>query len=129
AILLGYWTDYQRQVIRRTDGQCTIWGRTPVVIRAKWNDDQGCEHNSVLLASGFWGVARHFNYTTDIIIFISFSLPALFSSPIPFCIPTSLPILLLHRASRNDGHCRAKYGKYWEQYCEAVPYSLVPGVF
>jgi 7-dehydrocholesterol reductase len=36
--------------------------------------------------------------------------------------------LLTDRAYRDDDRCQKKYGKYWDQYCEAVPYKIVPGV-
>ena len=39
-----------------------------------------------------------------------------------------LVILLTHRAFRDDARCRSKYGSYWEKYCAAVPYKIVPYV-
>ena len=36
--------------------------------------------------------------------------------------------LLAAAAYRDDQRCRAKYGKYWEQYCKEVPYKIVPGL-
>ena len=37
-----------------------------------------------------------------------------------------LTILLVDRAGRDDARCRAKYGRFWDQYCERVPYRICP---
>lgn len=129
SIFVNYWIDYQRQIVRECDGQCTIWLRKPVLIHAKYQDDKGITRNSVLLASGFWGVARHFNYFFELLAALSFGLPSLTSSPIPYFYFTFLAVLLVHRAIRDDDKCSAKYGKYWQQYCKLVPYKILPYVF
>lgn len=125
-----YWADYQRQVVRATDGQTTIWGVKPTLIRAKVLDDvTGVERNSVLLVSGFWAVGRHFNYTTEILIFLAIGFPALATSLVPYLTFIFVFTVLSHRATRDDRKCAKKYGKYWDEYCKRVPYLLVPGVF
>ena len=38
CIVLNYWTDRQRQVVRATDGRCTIWFQKPKLIHASYVD-------------------------------------------------------------------------------------------
>lgn len=59
-IALTYATDKQRQLARQTDGHCHIWGRPAEVIRAKYKHSKKDteEKTSVILCSGFWGLAR-----------------------------------------------------------------------
>ena len=40
-----------------------------------------------------------------------------------------LTALLVDRAKRDTEKCRLKYGKYYEEYCDLVPYKIVPGIF
>lgn len=124
-----YWADRQRQVVRATDGNNLIWGRKPTLIRAKYVDQEGTERRSVLLASGFWAIGRHFNYTTEIFIYLAIGLPALTMSIIPYLTFFFVVAVLSHRATRDDRKCALKYGRYWEEYCAQVPYLLLPGVF
>ena len=129
AIAGNYWTDYQRQLVRETDGKCLIWGEAPALIRAKYHDDKGNEKNSILLASGFWAVARHFNYVFELIVAFTFCAPALFQNIIPYVYFIFLTILLVHRAIRDEDKCSKKYGRYWQQYTKLVPYKMIPGIF
>mmetsp|Transcript_27921 Transcript_27921/g.70037 ORF Transcript_27921/g.70037 Transcript_27921/m.70037 type:complete len:366 (+) Transcript_27921:86-1183(+) len=94
-----------------------IWGAPPQVIGGR------------LLVSGFWGLSRHANYLGDIIMSISFSLGSGFSSFIPYAYPLYLIILLVHRERRDEDKCRQKYKTMWAEYCRAVPYRIVPGVY
>ena len=45
------------------------------------------------------------------------------------CLHARRLALLLHRSIRDDRKCRAKYGKHWDEYCQRVPYVLVPGIY
>jgi len=38
-------------------------------------------------------------------------------------------VLLIHRESRDEAKCRAKYGKDWEEYRKKVPWRIVPYVY
>ena len=40
-----------------------------------------------------------------------------------------LTALLMDRASRDDARCRTKYGAFWDEYCERVPYKVIPGLY
>ena len=103
SIGLNYWADYQRQVVRSTGGKCTIWGRTPEVIHAKYwvqHEDgryDGQPKNSILLVSGFWSMARHFNYVPEIALAFFWSLPGLFENLMIYSYVIYLTILLIHR--------------------------------
>jgi 7-dehydrocholesterol reductase len=46
----------------------------------------------------------------------------------PYFYVIYLTILLTDRAWRDDDRCRMKYGKYWDQYCDEVPYKILPKI-
>lgn len=128
-IWLNYETDRQRFVFRKTGGKCTIWGRPVKAIHAVYQSDDGHSKQSMLLASGLWGMARHFNYVFELGAAFAWSLPALTSSVIPYMYFCFLLVLLVHRSFRDEEKCRLKYTKYWDKYCVAVPYRILPYVY
>ncbi len=128
AIWVNYWADYQRQHVRATDGNTTIWGKKPELIRATYLTEKGEQKTNLLLASGFWGISRHFHYIPEIMAAFFWSCATGFSHFAPFFYVSFLTILLTHRAFRDDMKCRNKYGKFWEEYCKKVPYKIIPGV-
>ncbi|TPX33713.1 hypothetical protein SmJEL517_g03422 [Synchytrium microbalum] len=83
---------------------------------------------SRLLTSGWWGSARHINYTGDWLMAVAWCLPTGFKTPLTYFYPIYFAVLLIHRAMRDDEKCRHKYGKAWEEYCKKVPYLFVPGL-
>lgn len=129
SLWANYAADAQRQRVRATGGAARVWGRPPEIIRARYTTADGREHESLLLASGYWGVARHFHYVPEILLALAWSLPAGFDHFVPYFYVTFLTILLLDRAVRDDKRCRRKYGPAWDEYCARVPYKVVPGVF
>jgi 7-dehydrocholesterol reductase len=128
AIWTNYWADYQRQVVRSTNGNTTIWGKVPVLIKATYTTDKGERKTNLLLASGFWGIARHFHYVPEILAAFFWSCATGFEYFAPFFYVSFLTILLTHRAFRDDQKCAAKYGESWKEYCKVVPYKIVPGI-
>eukprot|EP00761_Pharyngomonas_kirbyi_P004837 gb/GECH01004842.1/.p1 GENE.gb/GECH01004842.1/~~gb/GECH01004842.1/.p1 ORF type:complete len:392 (+),score=77.89 gb/GECH01004842.1/:1-1176(+) len=104
----------------REDPKKPIWGKKPQVIETETRP---------LLVAGWWGIARKINYLGDILIAISWSIPCGISYFLPWLYPVYLTALLLHRAQRDDARCRTRYKKYWEQYCERVPYILIPYIY
>ncbi|XP_028777188.1 delta(14)-sterol reductase-like [Neltuma alba] len=94
-----------------------IWGKPPKVIGGK------------LLASGYWGIARHCNYLGDLLLALSFSLPCGISSPIPYFYPIYLLILLIWRERRDEARCAQKYREIWAQYRQLVPWRILPYVY
>jgi 7-dehydrocholesterol reductase len=71
---------------------------------------------------------RHFHYVPEIAAAFFWSATALVDFPVPLFYPIYLTLLLIDRAWRDDKRCGDKYGKYWDQYCQAVPYKIIPGV-
>lgn len=131
AIALTYRIDYEKYLVRSSPSlNISLHGKPAEVILAEYTDQKGEKRTSRLVASGFWGMARHFNYTAEMVVDITFSAPGYSSGTIiPFLLPPFLIILILHRLYRDERKCKEKYGKYWELYCSKVPYRLIPWVF
>eukprot|EP01105_Mastigella_eilhardi_P001809 TRINITY_DN1217_c0_g3_i1.p1 TRINITY_DN1217_c0_g3~~TRINITY_DN1217_c0_g3_i1.p1 ORF type:complete len:464 (-),score=75.04 TRINITY_DN1217_c0_g3_i1:27-1370(-) len=121
--------NHDRLRVRRTDGNTTVWFRKPVIVRAKYIDYKGDEQSTILLASGMWGIALHFQYVGEILGALMWCCPALGGSLLPYIYPIFLTFLLSHRAKRDDEKCAKKYGKYWLQYKKLVPYLMVPYIY
>lgn len=128
-IYINWEADVQRQVFRESDGQVSIWGRKPQYIIAKYTTGAGEERTSLLLASGWWGVARHFHYVPEILASFFWTLPAMFTHLLPWFYTVYLTILLTDRLFRDDTKCKSKYGKHWDAYCAVVPYKILPYIF
>ncbi len=105
----------------RTDPSFRIGGREPEYIET--------ERGSRLLVSGFWGMARHFNYVGDIMMALAWCLPCLFGSIVPYFYVIYFTMLLVHRERRDDRHCAAQYGNDWDRYREPVPLRIIPRVY
>lgn len=129
SIGVNYLADRQRQMVRAKNGACFVWRRSPSLIEATYQTEQGETKQSLLLASGWWGLSRHFHYIPELSATFFWSLPALFTNFFPYFYFSFLMILLIDRAFRHDKRCADKYGEYWDQYCEKVPYKIIPYVF
>lgn len=70
SISLNYWSDYQKQLVTNTKGKCIIWKVPATIIRGTYQDANNVTHDVILLASGFWGIARHMNYFFEILLHI-----------------------------------------------------------
>jgi 7-dehydrocholesterol reductase len=44
-----------------------VWGRPAELIRCDYVTSNGKKHQTILLASGWWGTARHVNYAADLV--------------------------------------------------------------
>ena len=97
----------------------------PVILSA----EEGTERESLLLVSGYWGVARHFHYVPELVLTLCWSLPGAFENVMVYTYFIWLFLLLTHRTFRDDDKCSRKYGSYWREYCKRVPYKMIPGVF
>lgn len=129
SIALNYRVDWEKEYFRRNNGRCFLWNRQVKFIKATYTTPDGKRKPSLLLTSGFWGLARHFNYVFEILLALSWSLPGLGLGIGPFLYVTFLTVLLIHRIFRDEEKCSAKYGQYWDEYCKCVPYRLIPGIF
>ncbi|KAF0468857.1 7-dehydrosterol-delta 7-reductase [Gigaspora margarita] len=131
--LSGYYifraVNHQKDIVRRMDGNCKIWGKPAQFIRTHFVTSDGKEHNSILLTSGFWGISRHFNYVGDLLISLAMCLTCGFDHLLPYFYIIYMFILLIHRIYRDDARCRGKYGKYWDNYCQVVKWKLFPYIF
>src|ERR1700722_16783248 len=123
AILINYWADKQRYAFRSTDGRCRIWGKQAQLTVVHYTTTEGNVQENLLLASGWWGVARHFHYIPEIIGALCWSLPALFSNFLPYFYVCFLTVLLLDRAHRDEMRCAKKYGEGWIRHCQKVPFK------
>ncbi|KAI9087307.1 hypothetical protein K1719_030777 [Acacia pycnantha] len=129
CIYINYDCDRQRQEFRGTNGKCLVWGKPPSKIEASYTTSTGETKSSLLLTSGWWGLARHFHYVPEILSAFFWTVPALFNHFLPYFYVIFLTILLFDRAKRDDDRCKSKYGKYWKLYCNKVPYKIFPGIY
>ncbi|KAL1187201.1 hypothetical protein V6Z11_A01G233500 [Gossypium hirsutum] len=120
VFLIGYLVfrgaNKQKHIFKQNP-KALIWGKPPKVIGGK------------LLASGYWGIARHSNYLGDLLLALSFSLPCGLSSPIPYFYPIYLFILLVWRERRDEARCAEKYKDIWAEYCRLVPWRIFPYLY
>jgi protein-S-isoprenylcysteine O-methyltransferase Ste14 len=105
----------------RENPETPVWGRRPEVI--------GTTHGTRLLASGWWGLARHVNYLGDLLMGLAWCLPTGFGHPLPYIYVAFLAVLLVHRERRDHAVCLAKYGQDWAAYCQRVPWRIIPGIY
>lgn len=132
SIWINYDSDRQRQEFRASGGKKKVWGKKPVIVEAQYKvakDGVVVTKKSILLASGWWAVARHFHYLPEITASFFWTAPALFGKLPPYLYVIFLTVLLIDRSVRDDTRCSLKYGKYWKKYCELVPYKIIPGIF
>jgi len=136
GVVLNYLADRERDVFRATNGTALVWGKKPQYIKASYSvvdrkTGEKTERTSLLLASGFWGVARHFQYFFELTAAWSWCLLAnpLENGVLPLCYAAFLTYLLVDRAERDSKKCKSKYGKYYDEYCKLVPYKILPGIY
>lgn len=136
GVLLNYAADRERDVFRACKGKCLVWGSKPRYITAKYTivdrkTGKSTQKTSLLLASGFWGMARHFQYFFELTAAYSWCLLAnpLQNGVLVMFYAVFLNGLLVDRAKRDTDKCRLKYGKYYDEYCALVPYKIIPGIY
>jgi 7-dehydrocholesterol reductase len=129
CIWINYDADAQRQRVRATDGQTTVWGKAPVLLEARYTTADGQQRTNKLLASGWWGVARHFHYIPELGLAMAWTAPAGFGHLAPWLYWLFLAILLFDRSIRDEKRCAAKYRADWERYVAQVRWRILPGVF
>jgi steroid 5-alpha reductase family enzyme len=82
-----------------------------------------------LLCSGWWGVARHINYTGDWLMGLAWCLTCGHGCVVPYFYAAYFAVLLLHRERRDDHACVLKYGADWCEYKRRVLWRLIPYVY
>ena len=105
----------------RRDPEAPVWGRKPEYIRT------AC--GTLLLTSGWWGVARHLNYLGDLAMALAWCLLTRFDHPLTYFYFVYMVTLLVHRERRDNTACREKYGADWDAYCRRVRWRMLPGVY
>lgn len=119
----------QKDQVRRSKGTCLVWGKPATYILAKYRTTDGAQHESILVCSGWWGKSRHANYVGDLMLSTAMCALAGTTVLMVWFYAIFMLILLVHRCLRDEERCRAKYGQAWEDYCERVPWRLVPGIW
>lgn len=131
--ILGFWiflsSNNQKDRFRSKDGKVLIWGKEPSFIPCMYTTKDGELRHSKLLVSGWWGLARHMNYTGDLILSLAYSLACGFDFLFPYFYFIFMSILLIHRCIRDEHRCSHKYGSDWSNYCARVRYRILPGIF
>jgi len=128
-IWMNYDCDKQKQDFRKSGGKNNVWGQPPKFIRATYQTEKGEKRTSLLLCSGWWGIARHFHYVPEILASFFWVPPVQVSFFIPWFYVIFLTILLFDRAFRDELRCQGKYGKFYEDYCKLVPFRVIPLLF
>jgi protein-S-isoprenylcysteine O-methyltransferase Ste14 len=113
-------TNIQKHRFRK-DPERPVWGRPARYIQTA--------RGPLLLASGWWGLARHMNYLGDWLMGLAWCLTTGFSSALPYSYIVFLTILLVHRERRDHDQCAASYGEDWKSYCRSVRWRIVPGIY
>ncbi|KAK1970772.1 ergosterol biosynthesis ERG4/ERG24 family protein [Colletotrichum sublineola] len=119
----------QKELCRRTKGDCLIWGKPARYLKASYQTSDGVHHDTLLLYSGWWGVSRHCNYTGDLLLSTAMCAVVGATKVLVWFYAIFMFGLLVHRCIRDEEKCLAKYGDSWKEYCKKVPWRLVPGVW
>lgn len=131
--LSGYtifrWANHERDYVRSRNGNANLWGRPATFIKTIYHTDDGKEHHTILITSGWWGVCRHANYLADLLLSAAMCATCGFTHVLPWSYFIFMCIFLRHRAERDEQRCSSKYGEKWEEYCQKVPYRIIPGVY
>ena len=105
----------------RKDPTRPIWGKPPEYIQT--------ESGSLLLVSGWWGIARHLNYLGDLLMGLAWCLTCGFDHLLPYFYIIYFTILLVHRERRDNYLCAKRYSADWERYVRRVPWRILPGIY
>ena len=84
-----------------------------------------------ILCSGFWGVARHFNYMGEGFLALSIALAfGHFANPWAWTYLVFIVAMFTFRQWDDDNLCAEKYGaEKWAEYRARVKYRIFPGVY
>ena len=123
TVLLGYY------IFRGANGQKNTFRNNPEDPSVRHLKTLPTQRGTKLIIDGWWGTSRHINYFGDWIMSLAWCMPCGFSHIIPYFYSIYFAVLLVHRESRDDHGCRAKYGKDWDTYCSIVKYRIVPYVY
>ena len=131
--LCGYFVfrsaNHEKNMVRQTDGNCKVWGRPAEVMRLPYVTTDGEKHTGLLLCCGWWSVARHANWTGDLMQAFALGACCGFDNFLPWSYTFFISAIFANRLPRDEKRCERKYGDGWRKYCERVRWRLLPGVF
>lgn len=117
---LGLWifrgSNAQKNRFKK-DPNTKIWGKPAKALGGR------------LLISGWWGIGRKINYTSELMVYSSFALCTGFVSWVPYILPLWLCVLFSHRAWRDEQRCAAKYGQLWDEYRKIAKFRMIPFIY
>ncbi|XP_052076261.1 delta(14)-sterol reductase TM7SF2-like isoform X2 [Mytilus californianus] len=121
--LIGYW------IYRGSNSEKNNFRKNP-------NDPQFADYEVIptstgknLLVSGWWGICRHPNYLSDLIISLTYALPTGLTCFLPYLNPLFLFVMLVGRERIDGDECSRRYGEAWQTYCHRVKYRIIPYVY
>jgi protein-S-isoprenylcysteine O-methyltransferase Ste14 len=120
----GFWIFRQSNLQKhrfRADSTTPIWGRPAEFIPTT--------RGTKLLVSGWWGIARHANYTGDLMMGLAWCATTGMSRLLAYFYIIYFVILLVHRERRDNAHCARKYGAEWQEYERRVRWRMLPGLY
>ncbi|MYD97344.1 MAG: ergosterol biosynthesis protein [Gammaproteobacteria bacterium] len=126
AIFLLGWTitrgaNYQKYIFKRFPERAFLGLIKPATVT---------DGERKILCSGFWGAARHMNYTGEILEALGMALAlGHFTNGWAWAYFVYLTVFFVTRDRIDDRRCEGKYGELWSQYRDKVPRRLVPGVY
>ena len=82
-----------------------------------------------LFVDGWYRFGRKIHYTVDIVMSFLWGLSCGLGGFIPYFYFIFFTLMLMHRNRRDEDKCKSKYGPLWEEYCKAVPYKFIPGIY
>jgi delta14-sterol reductase len=144
-------------IFRGANNQKNRFRRDPNDPRMKHIKYIQTSSGSKLMISGWWGLARHFNYLGDWLMSWSYSLPTgvagytiiesinssgdvqkqAIQTPevrgwgmiFTYFFLLYFGVLLIHRERRDEEKCKRKYGADWERYTSIVRSRIIPGIY
>lgn len=121
--VLGY------TVFRGANGQKDTFRKDPGHRSVRHLKTLATKRGTKLIYSGWWGVARHINYTGDWLMGLAWCMCTGWSCAVPYFYAVYFAVLLIQREQRDDHACKLKYGADWDRYCALAPYRLIPYVY
>ena len=116
-------------IFRGANSQKDLFRRAPTHPAVSHLQTLQTARGTKLLCSGWWGLARHINYTGDWLMGLAWCLTCGHTCVVPYFYAAYFAVLLLHRERRDDHACALKYGADWDAYRRLVPWRLIPQVY
>nr|VZI28421.1 unnamed protein product [Spirometra erinaceieuropaei] len=121
--LLGLW------IKRASSNEKYLFRRDPQHPKFTGMNSVPTSSGKRLLAGGWWGRVRHPNYLGEALIAIGCSLPAGFTSVVPWIGAIVLILYLMRRAVVVERSCATRYVSAWTRYTGLVPKRFLPRVY